>query len=156
MSARDIKSSSKCLNRPPPHLVSALVAAGSSMLYKYTVQEGRSLEFRRRHNTYFATLHAYGSGDPIGVVTRDGIEIERWLGIVDRDVARKIPTAVSVILDIQSWRWTLLDPYQRLGPGVYMVGARMGESGVVGIMEKTKPMLRLLNPEEDKLGRNKR
>ena len=114
------------------------------------------MEFRRRHNTYFATLHAYGSGDPIGVVTRDGIEIERWLGIVDRDVARKIPTAVSVILDIQSWRWTLLDPYQRLEPGVYMVGARIGESGVVCITEKKKPMLRLLKPEEDKLGRNKK
>lgn len=110
------------------------------------------MEFRRRHNCYYATLPAVGSRDPVGVVTRTEIESETWLGIADRVVVRLLPGTESVLLDIESWRGDLLDAYQRIPAGTYMVGAKI-QYGVIGVMEGQKPMLRHITGAEDRLGR---
>jgi|SRR5690554_1239994 len=110
------------------------------------------MEFRRRHNCYYATLTAVGSRDPVGVLTSSEIEVDVWLGIADRVIARQIPGAKSVLLDIEGWQPGLLDPCQWLPAGTYMVGARLPE-GVIGIMDGKKPMLRRLRGDVDRLGR---
>lgn len=110
------------------------------------------MEFRRRHNTYYSTLTARGCRNPVGVVTRDNIETAAWLGTADRVVVRQLADAESVLLDIESWRNTLLDSYQRIPAGTYMVGARI-EDGVIGVMDGQKPMLRHVKGEKDRLGR---
>lgn len=110
------------------------------------------MEFRRRHNTYFAELSSRGCRNPIGVVTRATIESAPWLGTADRVVVRHLTGAESVLLDIESWRNTLLDSYQRIPVGTYMVGAKV-EDGVIGVMDGQKPMLRHVKGEEDRLGR---
>lgn len=110
------------------------------------------MEFRRRHNDYYATLSAVGSRDAIGVVTRTNIESALWLGIVDRIVARQLPLASSVLLDIEAWRTTIIDRYEWLPAHTYMVGVRV-EEGVLGVMEGRKPMLRVIAGEKDRLGR---
>lgn len=109
------------------------------------------MEFRRRHNCYYATLSALGSRDSIGVVTRTEIKSELWLGIADRVVVRLLADAESVLLDIESWRGDLLDAYQRIPAGTYMVGARI-PGGVIGVMDGQQPMLRQVTGE-DRLGR---
>lgn len=111
------------------------------------------MEFRRRHNTYFATLNAFASYDPVGIVTATDIEIRSWLGSADRDVIRRLPAFSVVLLDITSWRRMILEPYQRLGPSVYMVGAAIDE-GVVGVMERGRPMLRRVRNKDDRLDRS--
>ncbi|KRW83644.1 hypothetical protein [Marinobacter sp. P4B1] len=112
------------------------------------------MEFRRRHNSCFASLGAAGTGDPIGVISGEDIEIERWLGICDRSVIRGVPGMEPVLLDIQAWRVTLLDPYHWLPAGCYMAGARV-PGGVVGVMSGSKPLLKTKSEEDDRLGRKK-
>jgi hypothetical protein len=111
------------------------------------------VEFRRRHNTYFATLNAYASHQPIGVVTAHEIEVRSWLGIADRDVIRRLPSFSAVLLDITSWRRMILEPYQRLGPRIYMVGAAI-DTGVIGVMDKGRPMVRMVRNKNDRLDRS--
>ena len=111
------------------------------------------MEFRRRHNTYYSTLSAYASMDPVGIVTSSEIVISQWLGTADREIVRQIPGVVSVLLDIEAWRTMILDPYHRLGPGVYLVGAKLGDRGVVCVMDRNQPMVRIIEPERDRLGR---
>jgi len=111
------------------------------------------LEFRRRHNTYFATLNAYASHDPIGIVTSSEIDIRTWLGIADRDVIKRISERSTVLLDITARRRMILEPYVRLGPGIYMVGVVI-ESGVVGVMDKGRPMIRLVKNRRYRLDRS--
>ncbi len=111
------------------------------------------MEFRRRHNMYFATLNAYASHDPVGVVTASEIDVKAWLGIADRDVLRRLPESSAVLLDITAWRRMILEPYQRLGPGIYMVGAAI-DIGVIGVMEKGRPMIRLVRNQRDRLHRS--
>lgn len=111
------------------------------------------MEFRRRYNMYYATLGSYASLDPIGIVTKNCIEVSRWLGTADREIVRQIPGVVSVLLDIEAWRTMILDPYHRLGPGVYLVGAKFGDRGVVCVMDRNQPMVRIIEPERDRLGR---
>lgn len=48
----------------------------------------------------------------------------------------------------------ILKPYNRLGPGIFMVGACIGDIGVVGVMEGRQPMLRFLASKPDALGRS--
>jgi hypothetical protein len=48
----------------------------------------------------------------------------------------------------------ILEPYNRLGPGSYMVGARIGGVGTVGVMEGRQPMIRFLPSKPDALGRS--
>ena len=60
--------------------------------------------------------------------------------------------AESVLLDIEAWRKTIIDPYQWLTAGTYMVGARVPE-GVIGVMDGQRPMLRKVSGESDRLGR---
>jgi hypothetical protein len=110
------------------------------------------MEFRRRHNDYYATLFAAGSRDTIGVVTAAGIESELWLGICDRVVVRLLPGVESVLLDIQAWRKTLVEPYERLPACTYMVGARI-EGGVLAVVDGQRPMIRRVSGREDMLGR---
>jgi len=110
------------------------------------------LEFRRRHNDYYATLPATGSRDAIGVVTRTNIESTLWLGIADRVLVRQLNQASSVLLDIEAWRTTIVDGYNWLPAHTYMVGARI-EEGVFGVIEGGKPMLRTIAREKDRLGR---
>ena len=112
------------------------------------------MEFRRRHNMVYATLEAFASMDTVGVVTEEGIEHTRWLGIADRQILRLVPELKSVLLDIEAWRTMILEPYNRLGPGSYMVGARISDVGVVGVMEGRKPMVRLLASRPYALGRS--
>jgi hypothetical protein len=112
-----------------------------------------SVEFRRRHNTVYATLEAFASMDTVGVVTQEGIEHTRWLGVTDRRILRLVPELKSVLLDIEAWRTMILEPYNRLGPGSYMVGARIGDVGIVGVMEGRQPMIRFLASRPDALGR---
>ncbi|WP_342632791.1 hypothetical protein [Marinobacter alkaliphilus] len=110
------------------------------------------MEFRRRHNCYFACLGAAGTGDPIGVLSGREIEIDRWRGICDRSVILGVPGMEPVLLDIQAWRVTLLDPYHWLPAGCYMVGARVS-GGVVGVMSGAKPLLKSKSEDDDRLGR---
>jgi N-acyl-D-aspartate/D-glutamate deacylase len=110
------------------------------------------VEYRRRHNDYYSTLTARGCRNPVGIVTRADIETAPWLGIADRVVVRQLDDAESVLLDIESWRNTLLDSYQRIPAGTYMVGAKLRD-GVVGVMDGQKPMLRHVKGERDRLGR---
>ena len=42
----------------------------------------------------------------------------------------------------------------RLGPGRYKVGARIGDVGIVGVMEGRQPMIRFLASKPDALGRS--
>jgi hypothetical protein len=65
-----------------------------------------------------------------------------------------VPELKSVLLDIEAWRTMILEPYSRLGPGSYMVGARIGDIGVVGVMEGGQPMIRVLASKPDALGRS--
>jgi hypothetical protein len=112
------------------------------------------MKFRRRQNMIYATLESFASMEPIGVVTETGINYTRWLGISDRKILRLVPSVESVLLDIEAWRTMILKPYNRLGPGSYMVGARIGDIGVVGVMEGHKPMIRFLASKPDGLGRS--
>lgn len=112
------------------------------------------VEFRRRHNMFYATLEAFASMDTVGAVTEEGIEHTRWLGVADRQILRLVPELKSVLLDIQAWRTMILEPYNRLGPGSYMVGARIGDLGVVGVMEGRQPMVRFLASRLDALERS--
>jgi hypothetical protein len=112
------------------------------------------MEFRRRHNMVYATLEAFASMDTVGVVTEEGIEHTRWLGVADRQILKLVPELRSVLLDIEAWRTMILEPYNRLGPGSYMVGARIGEVGIVGVMEGRQPMIRFLASKPDALGRS--
>ena len=112
------------------------------------------MEFRHRHNMVYATLEAFASMDPVGVVTEKGIERTRWLGIADRHILRLVPEVKSVLLDIEAWRTMILEPFNRLGPGKYMVGARIGDVGIVGVMEGRQPMIRFLASRPDALGRS--
>lgn len=113
------------------------------------------MEFRRRHNMVYATLEAFASMDNVGIVTEEGIEPTRWLGVTDRRILRLVPELKSVLLDIEAWRTMILEPYNRLGPGTYMVGAQIGAIGVVGVMEGRRPMLRILASKPDALGRSR-
>lgn len=113
------------------------------------------MEFRRRHNTYYSTLSAYASMDPVGIVTSSEIVISQWLGTADRELIRRLPNVSPVLLDIESWRTMILEPYNRLGPGVYIVGAKIEDEGVVAVMERRKPMLRVVRPDNDRLGRGR-
>ena len=112
------------------------------------------MEFRRRHNMFYATLEAFASMDTVGIVTNLGIEHTRWLGVTDRRILKLVPELKSVLLDIEAWRTMILEPYSRLGPGSYMVGARIGDIGVVGVMEAGQPMIRVLASKPDALGRS--
>jgi len=112
------------------------------------------MEFRRRHNMFYATLEAFASMDTVGIVTNLGIEHTRWLGVTDRRILKLVPELKSVLLDIEAWRTMILEPYSRLGPGSYMVGARIGDIGVVGVMEGGQPMIRVLASKPDALGRS--
>ena len=112
------------------------------------------MEFRRRHNMVYATLEAFASMDTVGIVTNLGIEHTRWLGVTDRRILKLVPELTSVLLDIEAWRTMILEPYNRLGPGSYMVGARIGDIGVVGVMEGRRPMIRVLASKPDALGRS--
>lgn len=114
-----------------------------------------SMEFRRRHNMVYATLEAFASMDTVGIATEEGIEHTRWLGVIDRRILRLVPELKSVLLDIEAWRTMILEPYNRLGPGTYMVGARIGDIGVVGVMESRRPMVRFLQSKPDALGRSR-
>jgi len=111
------------------------------------------MEFRRRHNMVYATLEAFASMETVGIVTESGIDYTRWLGVVDRRILRLVPELKSVLLDIEAWRTMILEPYNRLGPRKYMVGAQIGDIGVVGVMEGRQPMIRLLASKPDALGR---
>ncbi len=113
-----------------------------------------SMEFRRRHNMMYATLEAFASMETVGIVTEEGIEHARWLGVTDRRILRLVPELQSALLDIEAWRTMILKPYNRLGPGTYMVGARIGDIGVVGVMEGRQPMVRFLASKPDALGRS--
>ncbi|WP_372995682.1 hypothetical protein [Marinobacter sp.] len=112
------------------------------------------MEFRRRHNMTYATLQAFASMETVGIVTEDGIELSHWLGVADRRILRLVPELKSVLLDIEAWRTMILEPYKRLGPGVYMVGAFIGDGRVVGVMEGRQPMVRVLSSKPDALGRS--
>jgi len=112
------------------------------------------MEFRRRHNMFYATLEAFASMETVGIVTEAGIEHTHWLGVSDRRILRLVPELKSVLLDIEAWRTMILEPYSRLGPGSYMVGARIGDIGVVGVMEGRQPMIRVLASKPDALGRS--
>lgn len=112
------------------------------------------MEFRRRHNMVYSSLGETATLSPVGIVTARGIEISRWLGIADRRLIRRLPAARGVLLDVECWRATILDNYQWLGPGVYMVGAQLGDEGVVGVMDGRQPMLKIIEPEQDRLNRN--
>ncbi|WP_349343546.1 hypothetical protein [Marinobacter sp. MMG032] len=101
----------------------------------------------------YATLQAFASMEPVGIVTADGIVRSRWLGVADRRILSMVPELKSVLLDIEAWRTMMLEPYKRLGPCVYMVGASVGDVGVVGVMEGRKPMIRVLSSKPDVLGR---
>ncbi|WP_241956543.1 hypothetical protein [Marinobacter maroccanus] len=111
------------------------------------------MEFRRRHNSYFAMLNAFASHDPVGIVTANDIEVRSWLGIADRDVLRQLPSFSVVLLDITAWRRMILEPYQRLGPGIYMVGVVI-DNGVIGAMDKSKPVIRMVRNKKDRLDRS--
>jgi hypothetical protein len=110
------------------------------------------MEFRRRHNDYYAILFAVGSRDPIDVVSADCIESELWLGTCDRVVVRLLPGVQSALLDIQAWRKSLVEPYERLPAGTYMVGAIIA-GGVLGVMDGQRPMIRRVTHKKDMLGR---
>lgn len=112
------------------------------------------MEFRRRHNMIYTTLEAFASMNTVGIVTKAGIEHTRWLGVTDRRILQMVPKLNSVLLDIVAWRTMILEPYHRLGPGHYMVGARIGDIGVVGVMEGRHPMIRVLTSKPDALGRS--
>lgn len=112
------------------------------------------MEFRRRHNMAYATLEAYASMNTVGIVTKSGIEPTRWLGVADRRILKLVPELKSVLLDIEAWRTMILEPYNRLGPGNYMVGARISDIGVVGVMEGRQPIIRVLTSRPDALGRS--
>ena len=112
------------------------------------------MEFRRRHNMSYATLEAFASMETVGVVTSSGIERTRWLGVTDRRILKLVPELKSVLLDIEAWRTMILEPYNRLGPGNYMVGARISDIGVVGVMDGRHPMIRVLVSQPDALGRS--
>lgn len=112
------------------------------------------MEFRRRHNMVYSTLEAFASMETVGIVTENGIDHTRWLGIADRRVLRLAPEIRSVLLDIVAWRTMILKPYNRLGPGTYMVGAQIGGIGVVGVMDGRQPMVRFLASKPDALGRS--
>jgi hypothetical protein len=112
------------------------------------------MEFRRRHNMFYATLEAFASMETVGIVTEAGIEHTHWLGVTDRRILKLVPELKSVLLDIEAWRTMILEPYSRLGPGSYMVGARIGDIGVVGVMEGGQPMIRVLASKPDALGRS--
>ena len=103
----------------------------------------------------YATLEAFASMDTVGIATEEGIEHTRWLGVIDRRILRLVPELKSVLLDIEAWRTMILEPYNRLGPGTYMVGARIGDIGVVGVMESRRPMVRFLQSKPDALGRSR-
>ncbi len=110
--------------------------------------------FRRRHNMMYATLEAFASMETVGVVTENGIDYTRWLGIADRRILRLAPEIRSVLLDIVAWRTMILKPYNRLGPGRYMVSAQIGDIAVVGVMDGRQPMVRFLASKPDALGRS--
>ncbi len=112
------------------------------------------MEFRRWHNMVYSTLDERATFAPVGIVTSQGIERSRWLGIADRRVIRNLPGARGVLLDIESWRCMILDSYKRLGPGVYMVGAVIPGVGVVGVMDGRQPLLKVIEPERDRLNRS--
>ena len=102
----------------------------------------------------YATLQAFASMETVGIVTEDGIELSHWFGVADRRILRSVPDLKSVLLDVEAWRTMILEPYKRLGPGVYMVGASIGDVGVVGVMEGRQPMVRVLSSKPDALGRS--
>lgn len=112
------------------------------------------MEFRRRYNMVYATLEAFASMDTVGIVTDDGIEYTYWLGTTDRRILKLVPELKSVLLDIEAWRTMILKPYNWLSPGTYIVGARIGDIGVVGVMEGHKPMVRFVASKPDALGRS--
>lgn len=102
----------------------------------------------------YSTLDERATFDPVGIVTGDGIEPSYWLGTVDRQVIRRLPDAKGVLLDIESWRCMILDSYRRLGPGIYMVGVLVADLGVAGVMNGREPLLKIIEPEQDRLNRN--
>lgn len=112
------------------------------------------MEFRRRQNMAYATLQAFASMETVGIVTEDGIELCHWLGVADRRILRLAPELKSVLLDIEAWRTMILEPYKRLGSGVYIVVAFIGDGRVVGVMEGRQPMVRVLSSKPDALGRS--
>ncbi|WP_373000186.1 hypothetical protein [Marinobacter sp.] len=103
----------------------------------------------------YSELDERATFNPVGIVTREGIEDSYWLGTVDRRVVHRIPDAKGVLLDIESWRCMILDSYRRLGPGVYMVGLQITGLGVAGVMNGREPLLKIIEPERDRLNRNR-
>jgi hypothetical protein len=55
---------------------------------------------------FYGMLEAFASVETVGVLTGNGIEYSRWLGVVDRRVLRLAPGTYSVLLDIEAWRST--------------------------------------------------
>jgi hypothetical protein len=70
------------------------------------------VEFRRRHNMVYATLEAFASMETVGIVTKNGIDHTRWLGVADRRILRLAPEISSVLMDIVAWRTMILKPYK--------------------------------------------
>ncbi|HAS75465.1 MAG TPA: hypothetical protein DCS69_02195 [Marinobacter adhaerens] len=92
--------------------------------------------------------------ETVGIVTEDNIELSHWLGVADRRILRLVLELKSVLLDIEAWRTMILEPYKRLGPGVYMVGAFIGLDRIVGVVEGRQPMVRVFSSKPDALGRS--
>lgn len=111
------------------------------------------MEFRRRHNSTFSTLTDVSDGSYVGVLSNEGVDLCRWLGVLDRGLARKVSEARSVLLDIAAWRHDLLGSYVWLDAHVYVVGIRTPE-GAAAVMDSRKPMLRTVTSGEDRLGRS--
>ncbi|WP_273208760.1 hypothetical protein [Marinobacter subterrani] len=115
--------------------------------------------FRHRYNCIYRDLPACASPGVMVSVVSAGGELSDpvpWLGSVDRVIARHVSGVEQVILDIEGWRLSELDPTTWLPAGEYVVGAQVQE-GVFVVTDGRKPLIKRTrdggNGKPDRLGR---
>lgn len=121
------------------HLVQARAFAYSGAVYPYRYNR---MMLKRRFNAVYRDYPPYRTGDLVGVLANNAQpELEMWLGVIDRRVARQMPDAVEVFLDFEAYRLSLLDKTQWLGPNVAVVGCKISE-GVLAVTDGKKPLVK--------------
>lgn len=118
--------------------------------------------FRHRYNCTYRDIPACASpGVMVSVVSAGGelSEPVQWLGSVDRAIARHVAGARQVVLDIEGWRLSELDPTTWLPAGEYVIGVQIAE-GVFVVTDGRKPLTKRTqdgrNGKPDRLGRSYR
>jgi len=98
--------------------------------------------FSRRVNCINKSIPPYRTGDLVGILQgEDEPQLVKWLGIIDRNAARRIPGAKEVALDLISYQPTLLDHTDWIKPPRAIVGCLIDE-GAMAVMDGQKPLVK--------------